>query len=89
MSQAILTARVDEQDKKDFDAFCASVGLNTSVAINLYVKTVLREHRIPFEISQPQDPFFDENNLAIIEKSIKELRAGKGTSHELIEADYE
>ena len=89
MSQATLTARVDEQDKKDFDAFCSSVGLNTSVAINLYVKAVLRERRIPFEISQPQDPFFDETNLAIIENSVKELRTGKGTPHELIEVDDE
>ena len=89
MSQATLTARVDEQDKKDFDAFCSSVGLNTSVAINLYVKAVLREHRIPFEISQPQDSFYDETNLAIIEKSVKELRAGNGTPHELIEVEDE
>ena len=89
MPQATLTARVDEQDKKDFDAFCSSVGLNTSVAINLYIKTVLRERRIPFEISQPQDPFLDETNLAIIEKSVKELRSGKGKSHDLIEVDDE
>lgn len=89
MPQATLTARVDAQDKKDFDAFCSSVGLNTSVAINLYVKAVLREHRIPFEIIQPYDPFYDETNLAIIEKSVQELRAGKGTPHELIEAEDE
>ena len=89
MSQATLTARVDEQDKKDFDDFCSSVGLNTSVAINLYVKAVLRERRIPFEISQPRDPFYDDTNLAIIEKSVKELRAGKGSPHELIEEDDE
>ena len=89
MPQATLTARVDAQDKKDFDAFCSSVGLNTSVAINLYVKAVLREHRIPFEIIQSYDPFYDETNLAIIEKSVQELRAGKGTPHELIEVEDE
>ena len=40
MAQATLTARVDEKDKINFDAFCSNVGLNTSTAINLFVKAV-------------------------------------------------
>ena len=58
MAQATITARVDEKDKARFDAFCSNVGLNTSTAINLFVKAVLREKRIPFEITQATDPFF-------------------------------
>lgn len=57
MALTTLTARVDQKDKADFDAFCSNVGLNTSTAINLFVKAVLREKRIPFEISQSSDPF--------------------------------
>ncbi len=38
-----LTACVDEHDKTDFDLFCSSVGLTSSAAINIYIKTVLRE----------------------------------------------
>lgn len=49
MAQATLTARVDEKDKINFDAFCSNVGLNTSTAINLFVKAVLRENRIPLK----------------------------------------
>ena len=49
MALATLTARVDENDKTSFDTFCSNVGLNTSTAINLFVKAVLRENRIPFE----------------------------------------
>ena len=33
------------------------------------------------------DPFFNPSNQAFIENSIKELREGKGTPHELIEED--
>ena len=44
MAQATLTALVDEKDKINFDAFCSNVGLNTSTAINLFVKAVLREN---------------------------------------------
>ena len=47
MALATITARVDECDKSAFDEFCSSVGLNTSTAINLYIKAVLRERRIP------------------------------------------
>ena len=86
---ATITARVDTSDKNDFDAFCSSVGLNASTAINLFVKAVLRERRIPFAISQPLDPFYSRENQEYVMKSIKELREGKGHVHELIEADDE
>ena len=89
MPQTTITARVDARDKANFDAFCSNVGLNTSTAINLFVKAVLRENRIPFEISQIQDPFFSEENMNYVKKSVQELRSGKGTPHELIEADNE
>ena len=85
MAQATITARVDSSDKTRFDQFCSNVGINTSIAINMFVKAVLRENRIPFEIVQSTDPFFSETNLAHVRKSVKELREGKGTAHDLIE----
>lgn len=89
MAQATLTARVDANDKIDFDAFCSNVGINTSTAINMFVKAVLRENRIPFEITQNPDPFYSETNLAHVKKSVQQLRSGKGTAHELIEVEDE
>ena len=53
---ANLNVRMDDEVKRQFDAFCAQVGMNASVAVNLFVKTVLREQRIPFSIST--DPFW-------------------------------
>lgn len=89
MAQATITARVDANDKLNFDSFCSNVGLNTSTAINMFVKAVLRENRIPFEITQDSDPFFSDTNLAHVKKSVQELRAGKGTVHELVEVEDE
>ena len=83
MALSTITARVDEKDKMNFDAFCSSVGLNTSTAINLFVKAVLRQNRIPFEITQNSDPFYSFQNQAYIMKSVNDLRNGKGTAHEL------
>lgn len=84
MALATLTARVDERDKANFDLFCSNVGLNTSTAINLFVKAVLRENRIPFEIMQAPDSFFSETNMAYAKKSVQEFKDGKGKAHELI-----
>lgn len=79
---ATLNVRIDDDVKRQFDAFCAQVGMNASVAVNLFVKTVLREQRIPFTISA--DPFWNETNQAVLRRSIAQLDAGKGQRHELI-----
>lgn len=85
MTQATLSVRLNNKDKKGFESFCEQVGMNTSVAINMFIKTVLREQRLPFEVKT--DPFYSESNMERLEKSVKQLEAGKGIEHELIEAD--
>ena len=85
MFQTTLSVRMDDEVKRKFDAFRAEVGMNASVAINLFAKTVIREHRIPFEISA--DPFWSEENQSVLRRSVAQLDAGKGTTHELIEVE--
>lgn len=87
MALATITARVDQSDKIQFDAFCSEVGLNTSTAMNMFVKAVLRERRIPFDIELKEDPFFSESNISYVKKSVKQLRDGNGTVHELLEVN--
>jgi len=55
MGQAIFSVRMDESLKKQFDSLCQEFGMNTSTAINIFARAVVRERRIPFEISSP-DP---------------------------------
>lgn len=85
MAQTTLSVRMDEDVKRRFDAFCAEVGMNASVAINLFVKAVIREHRIPFEIAV--DLFWSEENQSVLRRSVAQLDAGMGTPHELIEVE--
>lgn len=85
VSQTTLNVRMDEDVKRRFDEFCADVGMNASVAVNLFVKTVIRERRIPFEITS--DPFWSEENQTVLRRSIAQLDAGRGARHELIEVD--
>ena len=51
MAQTNVNIRMDETTKRQFDAFCSEVGLSVSAAFNLFAKTVVRERRIPFEIT--------------------------------------
>lgn len=87
MGQTTLNVRMDEDVKRRFDDFCADVGMNASVAVNLFVKTVIREQCIPFLITT--NSIWSEENQAILRRSIAQLDAGRGTRHELIEDDSE
>ena len=87
MAQATLSVRVDEKDKRGFELFCDKTGMNVSVAINMFIKSVLREHKLPFEVKD--DPFYSEANIKYLEKVISEIKAGtaKIEEHDLIEDD--
>lgn len=87
MSQMNLSVRVDEKDKKKFENFCNETGMNVSVAINMFIKTVLREQRLPFEIKV--DKFYSEKNMKYIEKVIQDIESGKAKleEHELVEGE--
>lgn len=78
---ATIIARVNSEDKALFDAFCASVGLSASSAINMFIKATIREGEIPFKIKA--DPFYSETNQNLLRKSMKEMDETGGTIHEL------
>ena len=48
---ANINVRMDADLKKQFEAFCADMGMTMSTAINIFAKKAVRENRIPFEIS--------------------------------------
>ena len=60
MESLTLNVRVDAQDKKRFEQFCNSVGMNVSTAVNMFIKAVLREQKLPFEV---RNNTFDEISL--------------------------
>jgi addiction module RelB/DinJ family antitoxin len=51
MGAVNVTVRIDEEVKRDFDVFCRNVGLNTTTAIHLFMRAVLRTRKLPFSIS--------------------------------------
>ena len=74
---------MDEDLKKQFDAFCSDIGMNMTTVFCVFAKTAVRERRIPFEISAKTDPFYSHANVARLRKSVAQMEATGGTVHEL------
>ena len=82
---AQISFRVDDEIKKKAERTFDDIGISMSAAINIYLKTVVRENRIPFELSA--DPFYSDENMSRLRESIRQVRDGekKLTEHEIIE----
>lgn len=66
---ANVTIRLNSDDKAEFSRICEKIGLSVSTAFNVFVKTVIKEERIPFELSaKDRDDFYSEANLRHLEE---------------------
>jgi len=54
MSQSTITFRVEDDLKNDFETLCSEFGFNYTAAFTVFMKAVVREKRIPFEIKASQ-----------------------------------
>jgi addiction module antitoxin, relB/dinJ family len=83
---AQISLRIDDDVKRNAEQVCKDIGMSMSTAINIYLKKLGRERRIPFDVAA--DPFYSPENTAILERRIADMRAGRNVSqHELIEVD--
>ena len=87
MATTSITIRMDENLKRQAEILFDDMGLNMTTAITMFTKAVVRQNKIPVEISA--DPFYSEENQRHLQKAISDLEAGKGHIHELIEVDDE
>lgn len=46
-----ISIRIDEKVKKEAESVCKDIGISLSSAINIYLKRIGREKKIPFELS--------------------------------------
>lgn len=82
---AQINLRIDDNVKLNAERTLDNIGLSMSAAINIFLKTVARENRIPFELSA--EPFYSESNMRYLEKKMEDYKAGrlKFEPHDLIE----
>lgn len=81
MPQTTVSVRMDDSLKREFDAVCSDLGLSMSTSITMLAKKMTREKRLPFEVSL--DPFYSQENLARLRRSIAQMEATGGTIHEV------
>lgn len=70
MANVNITIRMDEDLKRQFELFCADMGMTMTTAFNIFARKAVREYRRPFEISG------DNKNAETIE-AINEVKRMK------------
>ena len=83
MATATISIRMDADTKKSMEAVCRDLGMSMTTAFTIFAKKVGRERRIHFELTV--DPFYSEENIAHLRRSIAALEEGRFVSHELID----
>lgn len=73
---ATVRARVDESLKLEAENILHEIGLNTSQAINIFLKKVVAEHGIPFELKVPSKR---------LKLAMNEAKDNKGTYHDNVD----
>ncbi len=82
MAQTVnVNFKLDADVKKSMERACSELGLSMSAAFTIFAKKVGRECRIPFEVSA--DPFYSEENMLRLRKSIAQMETGGGQIHEV------
>ena len=97
MGQTNINIRTDENLKKQFDAVCDELGLNLSTAVNIFMKTVVRQNRIPFaldagkSVSKPLglEEISKEELDAKLERGWADYKAGRFRPAEEVFAELE
>jgi len=85
MATTRVTIPMDTDLKEQAEMLFNDMGLTMATAFTLFTKAVVRQNKIPFEITA--DPFYSESNMTRLRESIANLNAGKGIERELIEVN--
>lgn len=68
MSQSAYTIRLDSDLKNRFDTLCEDFGMSATTAFNIFIRTVIRKRKIPFEIEiSEKDAIHEEGRKAFWE----------------------
>lgn len=89
MSQATISIRVDQTLKKNFDTLCEAFGLSATAAFNIFMKAVVREKRIPFEIKASNEDYTRRKGLEAFETMRRSLSDSGMTEMSLDEINAE
>lgn len=86
MGYVATTVRLESDLKKQFDAVCKSMGMNANVAMNIFVRAVVRDKCIPFAVESPEKKYRDDALAAFM--AIRQ-QAENSTSPEISDEEIE
>lgn len=72
---ATVSFRMDDTLKKKTETILDELGLNMTTAMTMFAKTIVREQRLPLDLSV--DPFYSAANQERLKRSIERYEAGK------------
>ena len=92
MAQSNICIRLDDNLKKQFDYLCNELGLTMSAAINMFVKALVRENRIPLDLSLNIPNEITKKAIEDVESGISysvPYKSGKDVTKAILEGDDE
>ena len=81
-----VTLRLDADLKHQAEIICEEMGLTMSSAITIFIKRLVNDRAIPFQVAA-KDPFYNESNLKHLRAAVQRMDSGVFETHDLIEAE--
>ncbi|MEY8260517.1 type II toxin-antitoxin system RelB/DinJ family antitoxin [Oscillospiraceae bacterium 50-60] len=72
---ANVSFRMDDTLKRQTEAILEQLGLNMTTAMTMFAKTIVREQRLPLDLSI--DPFYSAANQSRLKRTIENYESGK------------
>lgn len=78
MAQIAFTVRTDEEIKKKVDSLCEDFGMSMNTLLYVFLRTVARKKKIPFEIESDRDETLENGRNAFL--AMRKIAAENGLS---------
>ena len=72
---ATVSFRMDDSLKRQTETILEELGLNMTTAMTMFAKTIVREQRLPLDLSI--DSFYSAINQARLKQAIENYESGK------------
>ena len=72
---ANVSFRMDDTLKQQTEAVLEQLGLNMTTAMTMFAKTIVREQRLPLDLSI--DPFYSAANQSRLKRAIENYESGR------------
>lgn len=86
MKTETLNIYIDESLKREFEQVCEELGISPAAAIDSFIRTTVKERKIPFDIEMGKEP---DNDLSEAGREIFELLRKQARENDLPEMTME